>query len=295
MAGGAGEMRAGIMADQGGEDLGAAAEGLWLAAILLGLLEGLTEFIPVSSTGHLVLAVEFFGVRMVPEHVFEIVIQLGAILAVCVVYWRRLWAKATGVLTDPAARRFVYGILAAFGPAVVLGLLIGGYIKDLFFHANVIATALILGGIVMILVERRHIPVRFADADAIPPLTALKIGAIQCLAFIPGVSRSGATIVGARLLGVEAKAAAEFSFFVAIPTMVGATAYDLYKAREHLSADGAAVIAVGFVVSFLSALVIIKPFLAFVAKQGLLPFAYYRIGLGALIFALLAAGLGARV
>lgn len=271
----------------------AAIEGLLIAAVLLGLLEGLTEFIPVSSTGHLVLAIEFFGVRMVPEHVFEIVIQLGAILAVCVVYWRRLWAKAIGVFSDPAARRFVYGILAAFGPAVVLGLLIGDYIKDLFFHPNVIAAALILGGFVMIFVERRHIPVKFSDADSIPPLTALKIGVVQCLAFVPGVSRSGATIVGARLMGVDAKAAAEFSFFVAIPTMVGATGYDLYKARDHLSADGATIIAVGFVVSFLSALAIIKPFLAFVAKKGLLPFAYYRIGLGVLIFALLAAGFGA--
>lgn len=269
-----------------------AGEWLWLAAILLGLLEGVTEFIPVSSTGHLVLAVEFFGVKMVPEHVFEIVIQLGAILAVCVVYRRRLWAKAIGVFSDPAARRFVYGILAAFGPAVALGLLIGDYVKDLFFHANVIAAALILGGVVMILVERRRIPVKFADAETIPPLTALKIGVVQCLAFIPGVSRSGATIVGARLLGVDAKAAAEFSFFVAIPTMVGATAYDLFKARDHLSADGATIIAIGFVVSFLSALAIIKPFLAFVARQGLVPFAYYRIGLGALIFALLAAGMG---
>lgn len=274
------------------DELETAGEWLWLAAILLGLLEGLTEFIPVSSTGHLVLAVEFFGVKMVPEHVFEIVIQLGAILAVCVVYWRRLWSKAIGFFSDPAARRFVYGILAAFAPAVVLGLLIGDHIKALFFHSNVIAAALILGGFVMIFVERRKTPVKFADADDIPPLTALKIGAIQCLAFIPGVSRSGATIVGARLMGVDAKAAAEFSFFVAIPTMVGATAYDLYKARDHLSADGATIIAIGFVVSFLSALAIIKPFLAIVSKQGLLPFAYYRIGLGLLIFALLAAGFG---
>jgi undecaprenyl-diphosphatase len=273
-------------------DVEAAAEGLWLAAILLGLLEGLTEFIPVSSTGHLVLAIEFFGVKMVPEHVFEIVIQLGAILAVCVVYWRRLWAKALGLASDPAARRFAYGVLAAFAPAVVLGLLIGDYVKDLFFHPNVIAAALILGGVVMIVVERQRIPVKYADAEAIPPLTALKIGVVQCLAFIPGVSRSGATIVGARVMGVDSRAAAEFSFFVAIPTMVGATSYDLYKAREHLSADGATIIAIGFVVSFLSALAIIKPFIAFVAQKGLIPFAYYRIGLGALIFVLLAAGLG---
>ncbi len=268
----------------------AAVEGLWLAAILLGLLEGLTEFIPVSSTGHLVLAIDFFGVDA-PKG-FEIIIQLGAILAVCVVYWRRLWAKATGFFTDAAARRFVYGILAAFGPAVVLGLLIGDYVDELFFHSNVIAAALIVGGIVMILVERRATPVKFEDAESIDPITALKIGIVQCLAFIPGVSRSGATIVGARLMGVERTAAAEFSFFVAIPTMVGATFYDLYKSRDVLSADDATVISIGFVVSFISALLIIKPFLAFVSRRGLLPFAYYRIGLGALIFALLAAGFG---
>ena len=267
-----------------------ATEGLWLAAILLGLLEGLTEFIPVSSTGHLVLAIDFFGVKS-PQG-FEIIIQLGAILAVCVVYWKRLWAKAFGFFTDPAARRFVFAILAAFAPAVALGLLAGDFVEAHFFQPSVIAAALILGGLVMILVERRHTPTKFPDAEAIDPLTALKIGLVQCLAFVPGVSRSGATIVGARLMGVERTAAAEFSFFVAIPTMIGATAYDLYKSRETLSADDAAVIGVGFVVSFLSALVIIKPFLAFVSRRGLVPFAYYRIALGLIIFALLAAGLG---
>jgi undecaprenyl-diphosphatase len=267
-------------------------EGLWLAAILLGLLEGLTEFIPVSSTGHLLLAVEFFGVNTPPGQVFEIVIQFGAILAVCVAYWSRLWTKAVRFFSDPAARRFVTGILAAFAPAVVLGLVASDIVKELFFNATTIAIALILGGLVMILVERYHLPIKFRDAEDIDPITALKIGVIQCAAFIPGVSRSGATIVGARLLGVEAKSAAEFSFFVAIPTIFGASAYDLYKARDSLNADGATMIAIGFVVSFISALVIIKPFLAFVAKRGLLPFAYYRIVLGIVILALLAFGLG---
>lgn len=281
------------MAESDGEELAGAGDWLWLAAILLGILEGLTEFIPVSSTGHLVLATEFFRVKTPPGYVFEIVIQLGAILAVCVAYWRRLWAKAFGFFADPAARRFVYAILAAFAPAVALGLIAGDYVK-IFFRPDVIAAALILGGLVMILVERSVRAVKIADAETIDPLTALKIGVVQCMAFIPGVSRSGATIVGARLMGVAPTAAAEFSFFVAIPTMIGATAYDLYKSRDALSADGATMIAIGFVVSFLSALVIIKPFLAFVAKRGLLPFAYYRIGLGVLILALLAAGLAAR-
>lgn len=267
---------------------------MWIAAILLGLVEGLTEFIPVSSTGHLVLAVDFFNAPTPPGRVFEIVIQLGAILAVCVVYWNRLWSKALAFFTDKAARYFVYSVLAAFGPAVILGLAIGDYVDALFFKPSVIAAALILGGFVIIAVERMHLPVKFDDADSIKPLTALKIGAVQCLAFIPGVSRSGASIIGARLMGVSQKAAAEFSFFVAIPTMIGATAYDLYKSRDTLSADGATMIAIGFVVSFLSALAIIKPFLGFVTRRGLVPFAWYRIALGLFIFGLLAAGLGPK-
>lgn len=274
------------------DDLHDGVEAMWIAAVLLGLVEGLTEFIPVSSTGHLVLAADFFNAPTPPGRVFEIVIQLGAILAVCVIYWNRLWSKALAFFTDKAARYFVYAVLAAFGPAVVLGLAIGDYIDALFFRPSVIATALILGGFVIIAVERMHLPVKFEEAEDIKPLTALKIGAVQCLAFIPGVSRSGASIIGARLMGVGQKAAAEFSFFVAIPTMIGATVYDLYKSRDTLSTDGATMIAIGFVVSFLSALAIIKPFLGFVARRGLIPFAWYRIALGLLIFALLAMGLG---
>lgn len=267
-------------------------EAMWIAAVLLGIIEGLTEFIPVSSTGHLVLAADFFNAPTPPGRVFEIVIQLGAILAVCVIYWRRLWLKALGFFSDKAARYFVYSVLAAFGPAVILGLAIGDYIDALFFRPDVIAAALILGGFVIIAVERMHLPVKFEEAESIAPLTALKIGAVQCLAFIPGVSRSGASIIGARLMGVGQKAAAEFSFFVAIPTMIGATAYDLYKSRDSLSTDGATMIAIGFAVSFISALAIIKPFLGFVSRRGLVPFAWYRIALGLFIFVLLALGLG---
>ncbi len=269
-----------------------ALEGLWFAAIVLGLVEGLTEFIPVSSTGHLVLVADFFRMPTPPGHVFEVVIQLGAILAVCVIYWRRLFGKAFAFFKDAGARRFIYAILAAFAPAVALGLLAGDFAKEHFFSPAVIAGALIAGGIVILVIEGRHPPVKFAEAEAIDPLTALKIGAIQCLAFVPGVSRSGATIVGARLMGVGPAPAAEFSFFVAIPTMIGAASYDLYKAQGAIDSGGALMIAIGFVVSFVSALLIIKPFLAFVTRRGLVPFAWYRIALGALILILLAVGLG---
>jgi len=274
------------------DELATSVEAIWISAVLLGLVEGLTEFIPVSSTGHLVLAADFFNAPTPPGRVFEIVIQLGAILAVCVIYWNRLWSKAFGFFRNKADRYFVYSVLAAFGPAVILGLAIGDYVDELFFRPSVIAAALILGGFVIIAVERMHLQVKFDEAESIKPLTALKIGAVQCLAFIPGVSRSGASIIGARLMGVGQKAAAEFSFFVAIPTMIGATAYDLYKSRDQLSTDGATMIAIGFVVSFLSALAIIKPFLGFVSRRGLVPFAWYRIVLGVFIIALLAMGLG---
>jgi undecaprenyl-diphosphatase len=270
----------------------AATEGFLVAALLLGVVEGLTEFIPVSSTGHLIVLVDFFRVQTPPGRVFEICIQLGAILAVCVAYWERLLGKALGLFSDPAARRFAIGILAAFAPAVLLGLVAGDVVRERLFRPEVVATALILGGVAIIILERRKMPAKFADADSVDPLTALKIGVIQCLAFIPGVSRSGATIIGARMLGLSPVAAAEFSFFVAIPTMVGATAYAAYKARADISADGMAMVAVGFVAAFISALFVVKAVIGFISRRGLMPFAYYRIGLGILIFALLAAGVG---
>ena len=270
----------------------AATEGFLVAAILLGVVEGLTEFIPVSSTGHLIVLVDFFKVNTPPGRVFEICIQLGAILAVCVVYWRRLLGKALGLVSDPAARRFATGILAAFAPAVVLGLVAGDVVREQLFRPDIVALMLILGGVAIIFLERRRTPVRFDSADTVDPLTALKIGLIQCAAFIPGVSRSGATIIGARMLGLSPIAAAEFSFFVAIPTMLGATAYAAYKARGDISADGMAMVAAGFVAAFLAALIVVKAVIGFISRRGLLPFAYYRIGLGLLIFALLAAGIG---
>lgn len=269
----------------------AAIETVWVAAILLGCLEGLTEFIPVSSTGHLILAVDFFRIQTPPGRVFEIVIQFGAVLAVCVAYWERLWKKTTGVATDPGARRFAIGIFLAFIPAVVLGLLGADFVKESLFRPEVVAGALIVGGVIIILVERSILAVKFADSESIDPLTAFKIGLIQCAAFIPGVSRSGATIVGARLMGVERAAAAEFSFFVAIPTMFGAAAYGLYKVRDQVTTDGLLMVAVGFVAAFVSALFVVRWVIGFVSKRGLLPFAYYRIGLGLVIFALLAMGL----
>lgn len=273
----------------------AVVETLWVSAIILGLVEGLTEFIPVSSTGHMILVRDFFHLPTPPGNVFEIVIQLGAILAVVVAYWGRLWNKAIGVFSDAGARRFALGIFLAFLPAVVLGLAFGDYVESHLFRPDVVAATLIVGGVIMILVERAKPAIRFTDAESISPLTALTIGAVQCLALVPGVSRSGATIVGARLLGVEKTAAAEFSFFVAIPTMVGATAYSLFKARDALDVDDVSTIAVGFAVAFIAALFIIKAFIGFVARRGLLPFAYYRIALGLIILALLAIGLGRPV
>lgn len=280
------------MQSDGADEIEAGVEAVWIAAILLGLVEGLTEFIPVSSTGHLIVLVDFFRVETPPGRVFEICIQLGAILAVCVAYWRRLWGKAMGLAGDPASRRFAAGIFAAFIPAVVIGLLGGDFVKTMLFRPEVVATSLILGGFVILVVERRNLAVKFTSADDIDVVTALKIGLAQCAAFIPGVSRSGATIVGARLMGVERAAAAEFSFFVAIPTMVAAAAYGAFQARDEITADGAAMVAIGFVAAFVSALIVVRSVIGFISRRGLAPFAWYRIALGLFIFALLAAGLG---
>lgn len=269
-----------------------AGEIFWISAAILGVVEGLTEFLPVSSTGHIILVRDFLRLPTPPGDVFEIVIQLGAILAVVVAYWGRLWRKAFGFFRDAGARKFAFSVLFAFLPAVVIGLAFGDFVETHLFRPSVVATTLVLGGLAIIVVERRHLKVKFTDSENISLLTAFQIGCFQCLALAPGVSRSGATIVGARLVGVERAAAAEFSFFVAIPTMIGASAYSLYKARDHLSTDGLSMIAIGFVVAFVSALAIIKPFIGFVQRHGLAPFAYYRIVLGLIIFGLLGLGLG---
>jgi undecaprenyl-diphosphatase len=258
-----------------------------LSAMLLGLVEGLTEFIPVSSTGHLILLVDLLGFQGPPGKVFEVVIQLGAILAVCLLYVRRLWGVAFGLGRDPGARRFVVAILLAFLPAAVIGVLAHGFIKSVLFSPWVVSASLILGGLAIIAIESRPRRATVSGVENFTPLLALKIGFCQVLAMIPGVSRSGATILGALMLGVDRRTAAEFSFFLAIPTMLGATVYDLYKNRDVLSFDNGAVIAVGFGVAFLAALAVVRFLVEFVSRHGFAPFGWYRIAAGTLMLMVL--------
>ena len=251
-----------------------------LAAALLGLLEGLTEFIPVSSTGHILLAGHFLGFESAGK-TFEVVIQLGAILAVIGVYAARLGRIVVALPHDPRARHFTAAVLLAFLPAVVVGVLAHDIIKTVLFETPaLIAWMLILGGIVLIVVDRLPLSPRHRAAEDFPLTMALGIGLCQCLAMVPGVSRSGATIVGALALGADKRAAAEFSFFLAMPTMAGAVAYDLYKNRALL--DGAAwgEIAVGFVMAFLAALVVVRALLAYVSRYGYALFGWWRIAVG---------------
>jgi len=257
--------------------------------ILLGLVEGLTEFLPVSSTGHLILADDLLGFKGPPGQVFEIVIQLGAILAVCVLYFRKLLRVLVGAPTDPAARRFILNLLWAFLPAAVIGVLAHDFIKTVLFSPWVVSVSLIVGGIVILVIERvRPAPV-YDDVDKLPPHIAFKIGCAQVAAMIPGVSRAGATIMGAMMFRVDRAAATEFSFFLAIPTMFGATVYDLYKNRGALNADDLTVIAIGSVVAFLSALVVVRTLIGFISRHGFTPFAWYRLLVGALMLGLLIA------
>jgi undecaprenyl-diphosphatase len=251
-----------------------------IKAAILGTLEGLTEFIPVSSTGHLLLAEHFLGFHSTAR-TFEILIQFGAIAAIIGVYANRLFLIATALPSEPLARRFVGGILLAFFPAVIVGVLAHDFIKKVLFETPaLICNMLILGGFVLLAVDRWPRQVLFKDPTRFPWATYAIIGLCQCVAMIPGVSRSGATIVGAMLLGVSKKAAAEFSFYLAMPTMAGAFAYDLYKNRNALSLDDATVIAVGFVTAFISAILVVRTLLDFVGRHGYAPFAYWRIILG---------------
>ncbi len=254
----------------------------WLQIVLLGVVEGLTEFLPVSSTGHLILAEEVLGFQGPPGHVFDIAIQLGAILAICVAYFSRLLGVAVTAPTNPDSRRFILAVLLAFAPAAVVGVLAHRIIKEALFSPWVVAISLIVGGIAILLIERLRPTPRITAIERLPFTTAIGIGAIQCLAMIPGVSRAGATIMGAMVLGVDRKTAAEFSFFLAIPTMLGATVYDLYKNRATLSFDGGMAIALGFAVAFLVALPIVRGLVNFVGRHGFAPFAWYRIALGSI-------------
>lgn len=262
-----------------------------ILSVILGIVEGLTEFLPVSSTAHLLLAQDILGFSP-PGEVFPIVIQFGAILAVVAIYWRKFWTVLVTLPSSPDSRHFALTVIVAFIPAAIAGLLLHGFIKRVLFSPEiaplVIATTLILGGIVILVCERIAPKPRHFDGDRLPLSKAFQIGLCQILAIVPGVSRSGATILGGELLGVDRKAAALFTFYLAVPTMLGATVLDLYKNRDVLTAAAGTDIAVGFVTAFLVAWVVVKGFVAFVGRYGLTPFAWYRIALGGVILAVLA-------
>jgi undecaprenyl-diphosphatase len=255
--------------------------------ILLGLIEGLTEFIPVSSTGHLLLVGHFLGFNS-PGRTFEVLIQLGAILAILTVYAAKLLRLTVGMFTNARARWFVLAVLVAFLPAAVIGAVAHRYIKAVLFETPwLICTTLVVGGIVLLAVDRMRLQPRYHDVMDFPIPLAFTIGLCQCLAMIPGVSRSGATIVGALLLGAEKRSATEFSFYLAMPTMAGAFAYDLYKNYADLGIEDVRAIALGFAVSFVAGVVVVRYLLDFVSRHGFAPFAWWRIlvggmGLGAL-------------
>jgi undecaprenyl-diphosphatase len=261
---------------------------LLLEALLLGVVEGLTEFIPVSSTGHLILVVDLIGFRGPPGKVFEVVIQLGAIFAICWAYRHRFLGVATGLLRDPDQTRFARNILLGFIPAMVIGCFAHGFIKTVLFSPWVVVTTLVLGGFAILLIERIHPESRHHTVERMPAVTALQIGLCQAVAMIPGVSRSGATIMGGLLMGVDRRTATEFSFFLAVPTMLAATVYDTYKNWAVMSGDNVAVIAVGFVAAFLAALFVVRRLLDFVSERGFGPFAWYRIVVGVVMAAFLA-------
>lgn len=256
-----------------------------LTAAVLGVVEGVTEFLPVSSTGHLILATRLLGYDAARWALFNVVIQLGAIAAVVVLYWRTFWTVATGLVRgEPGAVRFVRNIGLAFVPAAVIGLALHKRIEALLGNAEVVAWALIIGGVAILLVERFAKPGTVRGVADVPLPVAAGIGLVQCLAMVPGVSRSGATILGGVALGVERRTAAEFSFFLAIPTMLGASVLEIWKGREALGAGGVnwAEIGVGMLVAFAIALVVVRGFVTFVGRHGFAPFAWYRIVAGAI-------------
>ncbi len=284
---------------------------LLLKAAVMGVVEGLTEFLPISSTGHLILAGALLGMDDAKGKVFDIAIQTGAIFAVIIVYWQRLREAVTGLASSPAQRRFVVNVAIGFVPAVVLGLLFGKAIKAHLFTPAVVATTFILGGFVILWAERRHkvahyVPVtvtgnvvetvqvsggvRVQTVDEMTPMDALKVGLAQCLAMVPGTSRSGATIIGGMLMGLSRKAATDFSFFLAIPTLLAAGGYSLWKERALLSAADLPQFAVGFVVSFLAAWACVRWLLRYVATHTFVPFAWYRIAFGLIVLLTAATG-----
>ena len=254
-----------------------------LKAVVLGLVEGVTEFSPVSSTGHLIVVGEWLGQTDARAKTFDIFIQLGAILAIVWLYRVRLLQAAASARTDPASRRFFLNLAISFVPAAAIGFMIHDWIKEHLFKTAVVAWALILGGIVILLIERWSPRTKFEEVSEVPPLTALGVGLAQVLSLIPGTSRSGATIMGGYALGLSRRAATERSFFLAIPIMFAATLYDLAKSAGGLAPADAAFFATGFVVSVLSALLVVKAFLGYVSHHSFAAFAWYRIVFGAFL------------
>lgn len=253
-----------------------------IIAIILGIVEGVTEFLPVSSTGHLILATELLGFNADQWKAFNVIIQLGAILAIVVLYWRTFWAVLEGLIRSNAMSwRFVRNVVIGFVPSAILGALLINKIEELLGNAMVVAIALILGGIAILIIERLAKRSDVVGVAEMSMSTAIGVGIAQCLAMIPGVSRSGATIMGALSLGVERRTAAEFSFFLAIPTMLGATTLEFLKHRQDILAGahgvGFGTVAVGFVVSFLVAIVVVRVFVHYISRHGFAPFAWYRI------------------
>lgn len=260
-----------------------------VSALLLGLIEGLTEFIPVSSTAHVLLAGHFLGFKS-PGNTFAVLIQLGAILAILTVYTTKLLSIALSLPSDPRSRRFVLSILVAFLPAAVIGALAHGFIKTILFETPMMmCVVLVLGGFILLWIDRLELTPKYTNVMDYPLSLAFKIGLCQCVAMIPGTSRSGATIVGALLLGTDKRSAAEFSFFLAMPTMLGAFVLDLYKNRNALGFDDGVIIAIGFGAAFVSAVLVVRALLDFVSKRGYAPFAWWRIVVGSVgLIALLA-------
>jgi undecaprenyl-diphosphatase len=267
----------------------------WLQATIMGIVEGLTEFLPISSTGHLILTASLVGMTGEVTKVFEIAIQTGAMFAVVWEYRAKLLATVTGIGHDPVARRFASNVLVAFVPAVVLGLAFGSAIKARLFHPVPVALAFVVGGLIILWVERRHRgsygerdvegarTARVTSVDDMTALDALKVGFVQCAALIPGTSRSGATIIGAMLFGFSRKAATEFSFYLGIPTLMGAGAYSVLKQRHLLSIDDLPIFTIGLVTSFLAALVCIRWLIRYVSTHDFTVFAWYRIVFGAIV------------
>lgn len=267
---------------------------LLIKAAVMGVVEGFTEFLPISSTGHLILAGSLMDFNDAKAKVFDIAIQTGAIFAVVIVFWERISSTITALPTQRIARRFAVNVLIAFLPAVVLGLLLGHTIKQYLFTPSVVASSFILGGFVILWVEGfgRDRPenehpndrARILNVENMAPIDALKIGMAQCLAMIPGTSRSGATIIGGMLFGLSRKVATDFSFYLAIPTLIGAGAYSLYKERALLSIADAPLFAVGTVTSFISAWICVRWLLKYIATHSFIAFAWYRIAFGVLVF-----------